>query len=451
VVAPTAADQTRVQIRSRVAPEPEAFNQYNGTALMGASDSLHERWTLPLAALGGILENYDFIVFALFARVIGQLFFPPGMPEWLAVMQTFGIFAAGNLARPLGGIILAHYGDLLGRKRTFVFSMSLMSAATLGISLAPTYAMVGSAAPVILLALRITQGIAMGGELPGAWTFVAEQVAPNRIGLACSVLSSALSIGNLLAALAAVMVYRLYKPTEVLAFAWRFPFVAGAIIALVAAYVRRSLSETPVFRTLQAEGKLAAELPLKIVLRRFLRGVLVSAALTSLSAVTIVVMFVMTPTLLQTSYSIDANRAFEAVSLATACLSVSCICCGVLADMLGASWFLLFGTPVLAASVYMFFSLLPEHPDRLFPLYALAGTSTGVIASIPSMFVESFPPAVRYTGVAFSYNVAYAIFSGSTPPLIALMLRVDPLAHAHAVLLACVVVFAIGATRVIRE
>jgi MFS transporter, MHS family, proline/betaine transporter len=214
--------------------------------------------------------------------------------------------------------------------------------------------------------------------------------------------------------------------------------------------VRRSLTETPIFRALQDKGELAAELPLKIVLRSYGRGVLASAVLTSLAAVTIIVIFVMAPTLIQTSYGIDVNRAFEAVSLATACLAVSCICCGILADLLGASLFLVVCTPVLAVSVYLFFALLPGHPDRLFPLYALAGTSVGVIAGIPSMIVESFPPAVRYTGVAFSYNVAYAVFSGITPPLIALALRVDPLAHAHAVLLACAAVFLIGAARLVR-
>src|SRR5215831_10551109 len=116
-----------------------------GGALMDASVPLQSETeqgkyrALLLAGLGGVLENYDFIVFALFARVLGQLFFPPGISEWIVVTQTFGIFAAGNLARPLGGIVLAHYGDLLGRKRTFIFSMSLMAVATIGIGCAPTY------------------------------------------------------------------------------------------------------------------------------------------------------------------------------------------------------------------------------------------------------------------------------------------------------------------------
>ena len=406
---------------------------------------------LLLAGLGGILENYDFTVFALFARPLGQLFFPPGIPEWLAVVQTLGIFAAGNLARPFGGLILAHYGDLLGRKRTFIFSMLLMALATLGMAFAPTYASVGGAAPIMLLMLRILQGAAIGGELPGAWTFVAEQVAANRVSFGCGVLMSALSIGNLLAALTGIVVNRLYQPAGILAFGWRIPFLAGGIVALFSVYVRRWLVETPVFRDLQRRGELAIELPLKLVLRNCGRGILASVALTSMIAVTIVVVLIITPTLLQTTYGIDVSKSFEAVSLATACLSLSCVGCGILADRLGAHLFLVLGAPILAASVYMLFALLPAHSDRVFLLYSLTGVSAGVVAGIPSMLVESFPPAIRFTGMAFSYNVAFAVVSGVTPPLIVLALRVDPLAHAHAVLLACAAAFLVALARLLSS
>ena len=128
--------------------------------------------TLALAALGGALEFYDFIIFVFFTVVIGELFFPPDMPDWLKQVQTFGIFAAGYLARPLGGIIMAHFGDLLGRKRMFTLSIILMALPTLAMGLLPTYATLGIAAPVALLALRILQGAAIGGEVPGAWVFV---------------------------------------------------------------------------------------------------------------------------------------------------------------------------------------------------------------------------------------------------------------------------------------
>jgi MFS family permease len=108
--------------------------------------------TLSLAALGGALEFYDFIIFVFFANVIGQLFFPPEMPEWLRLLQTFGIFAAGYLARPLGGIVMAHFGDLLGRKRMFTLSILMMAVPTLAMGLLPTYATIGLAAPLLLSA-----------------------------------------------------------------------------------------------------------------------------------------------------------------------------------------------------------------------------------------------------------------------------------------------------------
>src|SRR5579872_633224 len=115
--------------------------------------------TLSLAALGGALEFYDFVVYVFFAPVLGQLFFPASMPDWLRTLQTFGIFAAGYLARPLGGIVIAHFGDLLGRKRMFALSIFLMAVPTLAIGLLPTYAAIGIAAPLLLLLMRILQGV----------------------------------------------------------------------------------------------------------------------------------------------------------------------------------------------------------------------------------------------------------------------------------------------------
>jgi MFS family permease len=114
--------------------------------------------TLSLAALGGALEFYDFIIFVFFAPAIGQLFFPQSIPDWLRQLQTFGIFASGYLARPLGGIIMAHFGDLLGRKRMFTLSVLLMSLPTLLMGVLPTYASIGIMAPVLLLLFRVMQG-----------------------------------------------------------------------------------------------------------------------------------------------------------------------------------------------------------------------------------------------------------------------------------------------------
>ncbi|MDU1798654.1 MAG: MFS transporter, partial [Pseudomonas aeruginosa] len=146
--------------------------------------------TLSLSALGGALEFYDFIIFVFFATVVGKLFFPADMPEWLRQLQTFGLFAAGYLARPLGGVIMAHFGDLLGRKRMFTLSIFMMAVPTLIMGLLPTYAQIGIWAPLALLLRRVSQGAAIGGEVPGAWVFVAEHVPARHVGYACGTLTS---------------------------------------------------------------------------------------------------------------------------------------------------------------------------------------------------------------------------------------------------------------------
>ncbi len=140
--------------------------------------------TLALAALGGALEIYDFIIFVFFMLTLSTLFFPPEMPEWLRVLQSFGIFATGYLARPLGGLVMAHYADRLGRKRMFSLSILMMAVPCLLVGIMPVYADIGYLAPLALLALRVLQGAAVGGEVPSAWVFVAEHVPVERRGYA---------------------------------------------------------------------------------------------------------------------------------------------------------------------------------------------------------------------------------------------------------------------------
>ena len=129
--------------------------------------------TLGLASLGGALEFYDFVIFVFFTDVIAKLFFSARLPDWIRELQTLGIFAAGYLARPLGGIVMAHFGDIHGRKRMFTLSILLMAIPTLVIGCLPTYHEVGVIATMLLLAMRVLQGIAIGGEAPGGWVFVA--------------------------------------------------------------------------------------------------------------------------------------------------------------------------------------------------------------------------------------------------------------------------------------
>ncbi|WP_338762989.1 MFS transporter [Massilia sp. METH4] len=398
--------------------------------------------TLSLAALGGALEFYDFIIFVFFATTIGALFFPPAMPDWLRLFQTFGIFAAGYIVRPLGGMVMAHFGDLLGRKKMFNLSILLMALPTLAIGLLPTYAAAGLAAPLLLLLMRVLQGAAVGGEVPGAWVFVSEHVPERRIGFACGTLTAGLTCGILLGSLMATAINSAFTPEQVTQFAWRIPFLLGGVFGLGAMFLRRWLHETPVFTELQRRKALAAELPLKAVLRGHRRAVAVSMLLTWMLSAGIVVVILMTPALLQKVYGFDAPTALSANTVATLCLALGCVVAGALADRLGARRVLLGGAALLAACTYAFYTTLRASPELLLPLYALLGFAVGVVGAVPAVMVRAFPAAVRFSGLSFSYNLSYAVFGGLTPVMVTLLLKTQPLAPAWYVMMLC----AVGAT-----
>jgi MFS family permease len=400
--------------------------------------------TLALAALGGALEYYDFIIFVFLAAPIGQLFFPPDTPDWLRLLQTWSLFAAGYLARPLGGVIMAHFGDRSGRKRMFMLSVLLMAVPTLLIGLLPTYADIGYAAPLALLLLRLLQGAAVGGEVPGAWTFVAEHVPERRVAFACGTLTAGLTVGILLGSLIAGAVNKVYNAAELLAWAWRIPFLIGGVFGFFAVFLRRLLAETPVFEELRRRRALVEGMPLKVVLAGHGRAVVVVMLLTWVLTAGIVVVILMTPTLLAQMYSIAPARTLAANTLATLALCVGCVAYGLLADRIGAARALLIGCPLLLVAVYALYLGVGANANALPVLYALAGFCVGVVGVIPALLVAAFPPAVRFTGISFAYNVAYAIVGGVTPLVVATLMKSVALAPAHYVAALCVVGVAVA-------
>jgi MFS family permease len=395
--------------------------------------------TLTLAALGGALEFYDFIIFVFFAPAIGQLFFPASIPDWLRQLQTFGIFAAGYLARPLGGIVMAHFGDLSGRKRMFTLSVLLMALPTLAMGLLPTYASIGLLAPMLLLALRILQGAAVGGEVPGAWVFVSEHVPQRYTGYACGTLTAGLTVGILLGSLVASAINGHFAPAEIAGFAWRIPFLLGGVFGLFAVFLRRWLQETPVFAELQQRKSLAAELPLKAVLRDHTRAVVLSMFFTWMLSAAIVVVILMTPTLVQKQFHLAPAVALYANSIATLCLCAGCILAGTIADRIGSRPTLFIGGFALAVSYYVMFKVVANDPSMLVPLYGLTGLLVGAVGVVPLVMVRAFPAAVRFSGISFSYNVAYAVFGGLTPIVVSLLIKSVPMAPVLYVSAVCIV------------
>ncbi|EOI3498167.1 MFS transporter [Cronobacter sakazakii] len=400
--------------------------------------------TLTLAALGGALEFYDFIIFVFFAAVVGELFFPPDIPEWLRQVQTFGIFAAGYLARPLGGIIMAHFGDLVGRKKMFTLSILLMAVPTLLIGLLPDYAAMGIAAPVLLLMMRILQGAAIGGEVPGAWVFVAEHVPEKRIGIACGTLTAGLTVGILLGSVVATIINISMTAQAIHDGGWRIPFLLGGAFGLVAMYLRRWLQETPIFLEMQQRKALAQELPVKAVVVKHRQAVVISMLLTWLLSAGIVVVILMSPVWLQKQYGFAPAVTLQANSIATMMLCVGCLLAGLAADRFGASRTFIVGSVLLAAASWAFYHLSGTHPEQLFLLYGLVGLCVGVVGAVPFVMVRAFPAEVRFTGISFSYNVAYAIFGGLRPVAVTMLMGVSPMAPAWYVLALSVMGLGLG-------
>ncbi|AWM79868.1 MFS transporter [Gammaproteobacteria bacterium ESL0073] len=403
--------------------------------------------TLALSSLGGTLEFYDFIIFVFFTNTLTHLFFP-GENIFIAQMQTLGIFAAGYLARPIGGVIMAHFGDKLGRKRMFTLSIFLMALPTFIIGCLPTYNTIGVLAPLLLLLMRILQGAAIGGEMPGAWVFIAEHTPKQRYGLGIGVLTSGITGGIFLGSIVAIIVQQMYSDSEINAFAWRIPFLLGGIFGFISVYLRRFLGETPIFKEMAAKKAIANELPILTVIKKHKAACLITGILTWSLSTTIVVTILMTPPLiLEGMYHIDRTTSLLANCVATLMLTFGCIFWGYLCDKLGTrvALSLVWGGLILS-SLYFYNSLHTGiSTDLLIFNYGLMGLFAGSTATTPIVCTRAFPPAIRFTGLSFAYNLSYAIFGGLTPLIARAWLQYTPMAAAYYVtitsILALIVTF----------
>ncbi|AHG39935.1 MFS transporter [Pseudomonas syringae CC1557] len=378
--------------------------------------------TLSLAALGGALEIYDFIIFVFFALTLSQLFFPPDMPEWLRLLQSFGIFVTGYLARPLGGILMAHFADRQGRKRVFSLSILMMALPCLLIGVMPTYATIGYWAPLVLLALRILQGAAVGGEVPSAWVFVAEHAPEGHRGYALGVLQAGLTFGYLLGALTAAWLARVFSPAEILDWAWRIPFLLGGVFGVVGVWLRRWLSETPVFIALHAQRENQPGLPLGHVLRDHRPSLLPAALLTFVLTSAVVVLVVITPTVMQQRFAISASHTFALSAVGIVFLNIGCVLAGRLVDRIGAWRAAVIYSLLMPMGIGVLYASLINHWLPLGVAYAIAGMACGIVGVVPSIMIGLFPAGIRVTGISVTYNIAYALWASTTPLMLIVLM-----------------------------
>lgn len=405
--------------------------------------------TLGLSSLGGMLEFYDFIIFIFYAHIISVQFFPDTLSDFWATLNSYGMFAAGYFARPLGGIFMAHFGDTSGRKKMFSLSILLMVIPTFAIGILPTFNQIGYAAPLLLLLIRVLQGIAIGGEVPGAWVFVAEHVNKNQLFTATAIISASLSFGILLGALVAMTFNQIYTEKELMDYAWRLPFILGGVFGFFAFFLRQWLNETPVFKEMQIKKTLSKKIPLQVIFSKHKWAVISSMLYTWMLTAYIVVLLLILPNLLTSQFGIDRNESVRLQCYAIFALSIGSVVAGYLCDKTSPNRIFIIFNLLMIPSVYLMFHLLIKGIPQWAYWYVITSFLGGIMGCIAGIMIRKFPPNIRFSGVSFSYNIAYAVFGGLTPVLIISLVQVQPIYVAYYLIgLACLILILSFLTRI---
>jgi MFS family permease len=372
-----------------------------------------------LASLGGTLEFYDFVIFGIFARDIAEAVFPSAEPL-VSLMASFAAFAAGYLARPLGGIVLAHYGDRYGRRRVFLLSIFVMSGATLGMGLVPSYAQWGVAASALMVILRLVQGFCLGGELPGALTYVVE-TAPRIAPFVCGIVFACVTMGVAAATGVSVAVRTLLDPADVATYGWRIAFIVGGLGGVLSFWLRRSLEESPEFARMKA---LALRQPFRELLRTHTSHVLVGCALLAGTGCFNGLFFSHLPAYLSGVLQYDPRQAVFAQTLGVTASALGILVTGWIGDRVPPRYLLRTGVALLMLFAPFFYGALESRAIGLTPLLLMAGLCSGLTnGAFAVLLTDLFPTRIRFTGVALVFNVGFTLFSGTAPLVATTLIR----------------------------
>jgi MHS family shikimate/dehydroshikimate transporter-like MFS transporter len=368
------------------------------------------------SVIGTAVEWYDFLIYGIAsALVFNKLFFPLSDPA-LGTIAAFGTYGVGFLARPLGAAIFGHFGDRVGRKAMLAITIVIMGLGTFLIGLLPTYQQIGVAAPIVLVLLRLLQGIGLGGEWGGAVLMVVENAPARHRGLLGSMVQLGYPIGNLAAIGMLALLAQLPEP-EFLAWGWRIPFLISIFLVGVGLYIRMQLEETPVFRAIEAR-KAVARMPLIEVVTAHRRSFLtaVGLKLSEISYVSIATVFAISYVTGQLALprSIILNAILYAMIVALAAIPLF----GWLSDRVGRK--AMFYASSLFAMVFAFplFWLLDSKDPLTITSTVVAAIIFGQIVGFgvgAPWYSELFSARLRYSGASLGFQIGAAISGGLTP------------------------------------
>ncbi|HFK3154242.1 MFS transporter [Citrobacter sedlakii] len=368
---------------------------------------------------GSAIEWFDYFLYGTAAALVFNKIFFPMVDPVIGLILSYLSFSLTFFIRPIGGVVFAHIGDRIGRKKTLVLTLSLMGGATVMIGLLPTYEMIGIWAPILLILMRIIQGMGIGGEWGGALLLAYEYAPEKRKGFFGSIPQAGVTIGMLMATFI-VSLMTLFSEEDFLSWGWRIPFLLSSVLVLLGLWIRRDIDETPDFQKVKQSGQVA-KAPLRETLTHHWREVLIAAGLKVVETAPFYIFSTFVVSYATTTLTYQKSQALEAVTLGALVATVIIPLMGLLSDKVGRKrmyavsvcllglfivpWFLLLNTGttwgIVLATVVMFGILWA-------PVTAVLGT----------LCSEIFSANVRYTGITLGYQIGAAL-AGGTAPLIA--------------------------------
>lgn len=371
------------------------------------------------ALIGATIEWYDFFLYGVVAGIVlNKLYFPASDPL-VSTLLAYATFAVGFVTRPLGGVIFGHFGDKIGRKSMLVITLMLMGVATFLIGLVPTYAQIGVAAPVLLLLLRVFQGIGLGGEWGGAVLMAFEYAPPEKRGLYASIPQIGLALGLCLASGVVAWLSYALNEEQFLTWGWRLAFLLSALLVAVGAYIRLNVMETPEFRAVKDANHEAA-IPFVSMMKHHRGNVLAGMGARMIDGVFFNVFAVFSIGYLTGTVKLPRTEALLGVTASALVLCATIPLFGWLSDRLGRTRVYFWGSLITGLSAFPAFWMFLNASGSTATIWLALIVPFGIFyASVygpeAALFSELFPARVRYTGISFVYQFSGIFASGLTP------------------------------------
>jgi MFS family permease len=374
------------------------------------------------SSAGTVIEWYDFYIFGSLAAVLSAIFYPEANAT-ISLLKWLATFAAGFAVRPFGALVFGRIGDMVGRKYAFMLTLLIMGGSTAAIGLLPGYGTLGIFAPVLLVSLRLLQGLALGGEYGGAAIYVAEHAPEDKRGFYTSFIQTTATLGFFVSLIVILVTKHSMTDADFKRWGWRIPFLLSSILVIVSYYIRARMSESPVFAQLKAEGKTSTA-PIKDSYGSLERWKIFLMVLFGATAGQAVVWYTgqfYALIFLQTILKVPIDTAYVIVAVALVLATPFFVIFGALSDRIGRKRIIMAGCLVAALTYIPIYKAMMNAaqplnaPMLVFLVFLQVLYVTMVYGPIAAFLVESFPARIRYTSLSLPYHFANGWFGGFTP------------------------------------